>query len=199
MESNYVDLEHLTVALEWLEKQRPASSSSRFSLFRIAFDDHKALGYAFGAADAMRRLNTFGNILASTIRSTDWVARKLSVFWILTPDCNTDMVACRLCEVAVKIKEVGLDLVPCSISVYSSPLPLGEAQDATPLLDRLEKVQAAYKFEPARQCPVFSSGHVSALRVQWHGKLPGSCPHLQTLELQATGFQDGKDSPVATD
>src|SRR3989338_1877665 len=54
---------------------------------------------ACAKSDLMRRLNQFGSSLAATVRKTDIVTRQVSVFWVLTPECNADMVGFRLCEI----------------------------------------------------------------------------------------------------
>ena len=150
MNTNYVSIDQLIVVLEWLRNQRPDSAYSHFGLFRIAFDNPQMLGSTFGAADAMRRLNQFGTLLASTVRNTDLVARDLSVFWILTPECDSEIVSGRLREIVIKVEEIGLDVVQCSVGAHVFPLEHAKEANARVLLKRLAGLPAAYKFEPAQ-------------------------------------------------
>ena len=60
MTPNYIPIENLIIALDWLRIQRRESILPRFFLFRIGFDDPQVLGSAFGAPDATRRLSKFG-------------------------------------------------------------------------------------------------------------------------------------------
>lgn len=149
MNIDYASFERLIAVLDWLRNQRPDSAYSRFGLFRIAFEDPQILGSIFGASDAMRRLNQFGTILASTVRHTDLVARDLSVFWILTPECDSEIVGGRLREIVIKVKEIGLDVVQCSVGAYIFPLEHANESSARVLLERLASLPASYKFEPA--------------------------------------------------
>jgi hypothetical protein len=154
MNTNYASFDQLIVILDWLRNQRPDSAYSRFGLFRIAFENPQILGRTFGAADAMRRLNQFGTILASTVRRTDLVARDLSVFWILTPECNSEIMSGRLREIVIKVEEIGLDVVQCSIGAHVFPLERADESSTRALLERLASLPAAYKFEPAQDSGV---------------------------------------------
>lgn len=178
--ANYASIDQMTVVLDWLLNQRADSAFSRFFLFRVAFEDPRVLGITFGAADAMRRLNEFGVALAATVRRTDLVARALSEFWIAAPDCNPDTVCCRLCEIANKVDEFGLDVVDCSVSAYKFPVTLPEVTDARTLLDRLKYVPATYSFDPARECAMQLAKQIGATPVQWNGRTPHICARMQS-------------------
>jgi len=154
MSTNYASFDQLIAILDWLRSQRPDSAYSRFCLFRIAFANPQVLGRTFGAPDAMHRLNRFGTMLASTVRGTDLVARDLSVFWILTPECNSDIVSGRLREIVVKVEEFELDVVQCSVGAHVFPLEHAKESNTRALLERLAKLPAAYKFEPAQNSGV---------------------------------------------
>ncbi len=150
MNTNYVSFDQLIVILDWLRSQRSDSAFSRFGLFRIGFENPQILGSTFGASEAMRRLNQFGTIVASTVRHTDLVARDLSMFWILTPECDSEIVSGRLREIVIKVEEIGLDVVQCSVGAHVFPLDHSGESNARVLLGRLASLPAAYKFEPAR-------------------------------------------------
>jgi hypothetical protein len=154
MNTNYASIDQLIVVLDWLRNQRPDSANSRFCLFRIAFENPQLLGSTFGASDAMRRLNQFGTMLASTVRRTDLVARDLSVFWVLTPECNPEIVGGRLREIVIKVEELGLDVVQCSVGAYVFPIEHANESTARVLLDSLTSLPTAYKFEPAQSSGV---------------------------------------------
>ena len=147
MSSNLASFEQFVVVLDWLINQRPDSAYSRFCLFRIAFENPQILGSTFGASDAMRRLNQFGTMLASTVRRTDLVARDLSVFWILTPECNSEIVGGRLSEIVVKVEEIGLDVVNCTVDAHVFPHENADLSSARLLLQSLASLPAAYRFE----------------------------------------------------
>ena len=149
MGANCTSIEQFMVVLDWLIRQRPDSAYSRFCLFRIAFDDPQTLGQTFGASDAMRRLNQFGTLLANTVRRTDLVARDLSVFWILTPECNSEIMGCRISEILIKVEEIGLDVVKCTVDAHVFPIENADVSSARVLLDSLASLPAVYKFEPA--------------------------------------------------
>jgi hypothetical protein len=152
MSARYVGFEELAPVLEWLSRQRPESACARFSLFRVGFGSPHVLGSTFGAADAIRRLNDFGNMLAATVRRADLVARDLTVFWILTPECNAEMVCGRLCEIVGGVQNFGLDVVDCSVGAYLFPLKevdLAGAGSARKLIDRLQALPPHFSFDPA--------------------------------------------------
>jgi hypothetical protein len=176
---NYTSIDQLVAVLDWLLKQRADSAFSHFFLFRVGFEDPRVLGSTFGAAGAMRRLNEFGAALAATVRRTDQVARSLSEFWIAAPDCNPDMVCCRLCEIAHKAEEFGLDVVECSVSAYKFPVALPDVKDARTLLDRLKSVTPTYCFDPAKECAMRSAEQSGATPVQWSGRTPHTCVRAQ--------------------
>lgn len=177
--ANYTSIDQLIAVLDWLLNQRADSAFSHFFLFRVGFEDPRVLGSTFGAADAMRRLNEFGAALAATVRRTDQVARALSEFWIAAPDCNPDMVCCRLCEIANKVEEFGLDVVECSVSAYKFPVTLPDVTDARTLLDRLKDVPATYCFDPARECAMRSAKQLGTTPVQWTGRTLHTCARTQ--------------------
>jgi hypothetical protein len=149
MSANSVSVEQLAIVLDWLIRQRPDSPGSRFCLFRIAFDHPQFLGRTFGASDAMRRLKQFGAVLASTVRRTDLLARDLSVFWILMPDCNTEAVHARLRDIVAQVEALGLDVVPCSIGTFVFPPGQAGVADARALLERLASEPGVQEFGPA--------------------------------------------------
>lgn len=148
--TNYVSFDQLIVVLDWLRNQRPDSAFSHFGLFRIAFENPQVLGSTFGASEAMRRLNQFGSMLSSTVRHTDLVARDLSVFWILTPECDAVIVSGRLREIVSKVEEIGLDVVQCSVGAHVFPIEHANESSARVLLGRLAILPPTYKFEPAQ-------------------------------------------------
>ena len=150
MNTNYVSFDQLMVVLDWLRSQRTDSAYARFCLFRIAFENPQMLGSTFGAADAMRRLNQFGTMLASTVRHADLVARDLSMFWILTPECDSEIVSGRLREIVSKVEEIGLDVVQCSVGAHVFPIEHANESSTRVMLGRLASLPAAYKFEPAQ-------------------------------------------------
>jgi len=152
MSARYVSFEELSPVLEWLACQRPESVFAHFSLFRISFDNPQVLGSTFGAADAMRRLNQFGCKLAQTVRITDMVARDLSAFWILTPECNADMVGSRLSDIVSDVQNFGLDVVGCSVGAYLFQLKdadLPGNSGARKIIDRLQAMPPHFKFDQA--------------------------------------------------
>lgn len=156
MSAKYATIDQFVVVLDWVISQRPDSPYSRFALFRIAFDHPEILGSTFGAADAMRRLNQFGTLLAATVRRTDLVARDLSVFWILTPECNSEIMGCRISEILIKVEEIGLDVVNCTVDAHVFPLENADLSSARLLLKSLESLPAAYRFEAAPERGVSS-------------------------------------------
>jgi len=149
MSAKYSTMDQFVVVLDWVISQRPDSAYSRFALFRIAFDHPEILGSTFGASEAMRRLNQFGLILASTVRRTDLVARDLSVFWILTPECNSEILGYRISEIIIKVEEIGLDVVKCTVDAHVFPIENADVSSARVLLNSLASLPAVYKFEPA--------------------------------------------------
>lgn len=176
---NYTSIDQLITVLDWLLRQRADSAFANFFLFRVGFEDPRALGSTFGAADAMRRLNEFGAALAASVRRTDLVARALSEFWIAAPDCNPDMVSCRLCEIARTVEEFGLDVVECSVSTYKFPVTLPDVTDARTLLIRLKDVPATCRFDPATQCAMRLAKQYGVASIQWNGKTPHVCARAQ--------------------
>ena len=156
MSARYVSFEELSPVLEWLTCQRPETVYAHFSLFRVGFENPQVLGSTFGAADAMRRLNHFGNMLAATVRLTDLVARDLSVFWILTPECNADLVGSRLSDIVNGVQNFGLDVVDCSVGAYL--LPLKDVSLAgtgsRKIIDRLQAMPPHFKFDSLRHSAV---------------------------------------------
>lgn len=156
MSARYVSFEELSPVLEWLICQRPESVFAHFSLFRVGFENPQVLGSTFGAPDAMRRLNQFGNMLAATVRRADLVARDLAVFWILAPECNADKVGYRLCEIVNGVEEFGLDVVESSVGAYLFPLKDVNLAGAgtRKIIDRLQAMPPHFKFDPAHACAV---------------------------------------------
>jgi hypothetical protein len=146
MTAKCTPLEQFMVVLDWLINQRPDSAYSRFCVFRIAFENPQMLGSTFGAAEATRRLNQFGTLLAATVRRTDLVARDLSRFWVLTPECNAECVRNRLHEILTKVEEMGLDVVPCLVGAHAFPLESAEASSARVLLNHLAQLPPDHRF-----------------------------------------------------
>lgn len=175
MRANYCTLEELSAVLAWLMNQRSESPYSRFSLFRVQFEDPLALGSAFGAADAMCRLKEFGAILAATVRDTDLVARKLSEFWVLAAECDPHRLACRLCDLAVKIEEIGLDVVRCSIGAYVFPFAGLEAINPGRLFDELRSITPEFIFDPPQSRTTYGVVRQGSGTVRCGDVLPQSC------------------------
>ncbi len=148
MSAKYASIDQFIVVLDWLITQRPDSAYARFCLFRVAFDDPQTLGQTFGASEAMRRLNQFGTLLAGTVRRTDLVARDLSVFWILTPECNSEILGYRISEIVIKVEEIGLDVVKCTVDAHVFPIENADVSSARVLLDSLASLPTVYRFEP---------------------------------------------------
>lgn len=171
----YAPIDQFAAVLDWVMKQRPDSAYSRYSIFRVGFEDPQLLGSTFGAAEAMRRLNQFGSSLAATVRKTDIVTREVSKFWVLTPECNADMVGCRLCEIVGKVKQFELDVGPCSVGAWLFPLPDIAELTARTLLTKLETLPSAYKFEPAQDCAVTWAVRTGNRLDQFPGKIGKNC------------------------
>jgi hypothetical protein len=182
MSARYVRFEELSSVLEWLTCQRRESADAHFSLFRIGFENPDVLGSTFGAPDAMRRLNEFGSMLAATIRGTDLVARDLSVFWILTPECNSDMVGCRLCEIVNGVQTFGLEVVDCSVGAYLFPLKDVDLAGVgtRKIIDRLQAMPPHFKFDPAHDCAVSWMTRTGNKPENWHGKILKNCYRART-------------------
>ena len=150
MAAKYILIDELFAILGWLNSQRPGGADSHFGLFLVTFEDPQVLGTTFGAPDAVRRLDKFGKTVASGLRRGDLVTRYVADFWILTPECNSEMVGCRLSEIAAKVKELGLDIVHCKISAYVFPLSHAEPPvNSLTALDSLKNLPPTYKFDPA--------------------------------------------------
>ncbi len=149
MSANYATIDQFVVVLDWVISQRPDSAYSRFGMFRIAFENPEILGHTFGASEAVRRLNQFGSILASTVRRTDLVARDHSVFWVLTPECNSEILGNRIREILIKVEEIELDVVNCTVDAYVFPLANVDLSNARLLLDNLAGMPTAYQFDMA--------------------------------------------------
>jgi hypothetical protein len=182
MSARYVSFEELCPVLEWLVCQRPESVHAHFSLFRIGFENPDVLGSTFGAPDAMRRLNEFGSMLATTVRGGDLVARDLTAFWILTPECNADKVGCRLCEIVNGVQNFGLDVVDSSVGAYLFPLKdvnLAGA-DTRKIIDRLQAMPPHFKFDPAHDCAVSWMTRTGNKLEDWRGNIQKNCYRLRT-------------------
>jgi len=175
MSAMFAPIDQFVAVLGWVMNQRPDSPYSRYSIFRVGFEDPQLLGSTFGAADAMHRLNQFGGALAATVRKADIVTRDVSVFWVLTPECNADMMGCRLCEIVWKVKEFGLDVGHCSVGAWLFPLPGATESTARTLLARLHTVPPAYKFEPAEDCAVSWAVRTGKHLDQFPGKVQKNC------------------------
>lgn len=175
MSAMYAPIDQFAAVLGWVMNQRPDSPYSRYSIFRVGFEDPQLLGSTFGAADAMHRLNQFGGALAATVRKTDIVSRDVSVFWVLTPECNADMVGCRLCEIVGKVTQFGLDVGHCSVGAWLFPLEGTTELTARTLLARLQTVPPAYKFEPAEDCAVSWAIRTGNHLDQFPGEIQKNC------------------------
>jgi hypothetical protein len=177
MSARYVSFEELSPVLEWLACQRPESRYAHFSLFRVGFENPHVLGSTFGASDAMRRLNQFGNMLAATVRRADLVARDLTVFWILTSECNADIVGCRLCEIVSGVQNFGLEVVDSSVGVYLFPLKDVKLAGAgtRKIIDRLQAMPPHFKFDPAHDCAVSWMTRTGNKVEDWRGKIRQNC------------------------
>ncbi len=182
MSARYVSFDEFSSVIEWLACQRDGSAFSHFGLFRVGFQNPQVLGSTFGASDAMRRLNQFGTMLATTVRRTDLVVRDLAVFWVLTPECNADMVGCRLCEIVNGVKEFGLDVVDCSIGAYLFPLKDADLSgaNARQVLDRLHGMQPHFDFDPANDCAVSWMARTGNTLDKWTGKAQTNCYRMRT-------------------
>lgn len=181
MSARYVGFEELSSVLEWLTCQRHESVYAYFSLFRVGFENPHVLGSTFGAPDAMRRLNEFGNRLAATVRRADLVARDLTVFWILTPECNADAVGCRLCEIVNGVQNFGLDVVRSSVGAYLFPLKDVNLAGAgtRKIIARLQAMPPHFKFDPAHDCAVSWMTRTGNKLEDWHGKIQYSCYRMR--------------------
>jgi len=177
MSARYVTFDELTPVLEWLTCQRPESVHAHFSMFRVGFENPQVLGNSFGASDAMRRLNQFGGALAATVRRADLVARDLTDFWIVTPECNADMVGCRLCEIAGGVKDFGLDVVDCSVGAYLFPIKDVDmaGMAGRKVIDRMRTLPPHFKFDPARDCAVSWMARTGEKLEQWRGRVQTNC------------------------
>jgi len=175
MSAKYTTIDELFVVLEWLMNQRPDSVYSHFNMFQVAFDNPQLLGSTFGVGAAMRQLNQFGATLAAGLRRSDLVGRDFADFWILSPECNSDMVGCRLCEIAEKVEQFGLDVVKCSIGAYVFPLAPAELTSARMLLDRLKTLPPAYKFDPTKDCGMALAAKKGDGSAKWSGRSPENC------------------------
>jgi hypothetical protein len=139
MSAKYVSIDEFVSIVGYLIAQRSSSPQSRFCLFRVSFENPQFIGSSFGAQDAMRRLNQFGTLLASTVRTSDVVSRDVSVFWVLSPNSDFDVVRERVTAIVKKVDEFGLDIVSCNVRAQVFPHPeAAEITDARQLLDRFE-------------------------------------------------------------
>lgn len=189
MGARYISFDALCPVLEWLTCQRPDSAYARFGLFRVGFENPQVLGSTFGASDAMRRLNEFGGMLAATVRGTDLVARDFTVFWILTPECNADMVACRLCEIVNGVHNFGLDVVDCSVSAYLFPLDAVNFVGAGTrrIIAHLEAMPPDFKFDPAHECAVSWMTRTGGRMEDWPGQAQKNCYRARAGYLSTEG------------
>src|SRR3972149_4185689 len=113
--------------------------------------------------------------LAAAVRRTDIVTRQVSVFWVLTPECNADMVGCRLCEIVGKVKQFELDVGHCSVGAWLFPLPGATDSAASALLAHLGTLPPAFKFEPAEDCAVSWAVRTGSRLDQFPGKIGKNC------------------------
>lgn len=146
MTAKYVPIDEFITVVEWLVNQRSASTQWRFCLFRVGFENPDQIGTSFGAQEGMRRLNRFGATLASAVRRADIVSRELSVFWILSSECNAEVVTAKLRNIVDKVGELGLDIVNCYVSAHVFPHPdLPQVSSGRQLLDTFENLSHAYR------------------------------------------------------
>ncbi len=144
MTARYVPIDEFISLVDWLIHQRGDPSHTGFCVCRVGFARPELIGVSFGAQDGMRRLNQFGMMLASTVRRSDVVSRKLSVFWVLASKCNTESFGNRLLGMIGNGGEFGLDIVDCSVSAHEYPDPeIGQASDGWQLLDAFERFSHA--------------------------------------------------------
>ncbi len=150
MTARYVPIDDFISLVEWLVRQRSEPTRWRFCVFRVGFESPELIGSNFGAQDGLRRLNQFGFTLASSVRRSDVVSRKLSVFWVLSSDCNTDSFSNRLQKLLGSVGDFGLDIVNCSVSAYVFPHPeVGQVSDGWQLLDTFDRLSQARRPETA--------------------------------------------------
>ena len=152
MTAKYVPIDEFITLVEWLASQRSATTPWRFTLFRVGFENPDQIGTSFGAQEGMRRLNRFGAALASTVRRSDLVSRELSVFWVLSSECNAEVVTAKLRNIVDKVDEFGLDIVKCFVSAHVFPHPdLPQVTSGRQLLDSFERLSQAYRPGTSRQ------------------------------------------------
>ncbi len=146
MTARYVPIDEFVSLVEWLISQRSGSTTWRFCVFRIGFEHPELIGNSFGAQDGLRRLNQFGLTLAAAARRSDVVARKLSVFWVLSPECEPDTLGKRLQGMIDSVGEFGLDIVSCYVSAHVFPHPeVGEVADGWQLLDSFDRLSQGHR------------------------------------------------------
>jgi hypothetical protein len=173
-------MENFLAVMDWALKQRAGSPHARFSIFRIRFEDPQLLGSTYGAAGASRRLTEFGNSLAATVRKGDIVTREIASFWVFTPECDNDVLGCRLCDIVSKARRYDLDISQCSVGAWI--FPLGEQQeiDARDMLSRLDTLASAFAFDPNQDCPVAWAARTGKPTAEFQGTARRNCHRATT-------------------
>jgi hypothetical protein len=173
-------MENFLAVMDWALKQRAGSPHARFSIFRIRFEDPQLLGSTYGAAGASRRLTEFGNSLAATVRKGDIVTREIASFWVFTPECDNDVLGCRLCDIVSKARRYDLDISQCSVGAWI--FPLGEQQeiDARDMLSRLDTLASAFAFDPNQDCPVAWAARTGKPAAEFQGTARRNCHRATT-------------------
>jgi hypothetical protein len=156
--AKYASIDEFVSIVEWLIVQPDDAPQSRFSLFRVGFENPQLIGSRFGAQEGLRRLNQFGTTLASSVSRSDVVMRDLSVFWMLSPNHDVDFVRDRMGNIVRRIDEFGLDIVECHVKAHVFPHPQAiKVVDARLLLDRFEDLHDTHGLgtlrNPARTDP----------------------------------------------
>jgi len=108
--------------LDWvLAVQARYATDLRHSLVRIRFHDHKALGDAYGARDALDMLMRFAAQLQHALRKTDLVARNGTDIWVLIPFVTPESVLSKVSQIVDIASTNGLDIVDRDLSVFTIP------------------------------------------------------------------------------
>jgi len=166
---------HFLAVMDWALKQRTTSPHARFSVFRIRFEDPQLLGSTYGAAGASRRLTEFGNSLAATLRKGDIVTREIASFWVFTPDCDNEVLGCRLCDIVSKARRYDLDISKCSVGAWIFPLGDEQAIEARDVLARLDTLPTAFAFDPNQDCPVAWAARTGKSATEFPGTVRRHC------------------------
>lgn len=110
--------------LEWvLAVQMRYASHLRQSLVCVSFHDHKKLGDAYGAKDALQMIVGLAAKLRRSLRKTDLVARSGADIWVLIPFVTPESVLSKVAQIVEIAAADGLDVVDRDLSIYSIPDP----------------------------------------------------------------------------